>query len=44
MDRLGIEPAAFLAQLVIIFIIYFLLKKFVFGPVTNMLDKRAKEI
>jgi len=44
MDSLGIQPAAFLAQLVIIFIIYFLLKKFVFGPVTNMLDKRAKEI
>ena len=44
MDSLGIQPMAFFAQLVIVSIIYFLLKKFVFGPVTNVLDRRAKEI
>jgi len=44
MAALGINGAFLLAQIVNFFILLFLLKKFVFPPIVNMLDDRKKRI
>jgi F-type H+-transporting ATPase subunit b len=44
MEALGIEPIYLLAQLVNFAIIFFLLRKFLYKPVLNMLDKRKAEV
>lgn len=44
MEALGIEPIYLLAQIVNFAIIFFLLRKFLYKPVLNMLDKRKAEV
>jgi F-type H+-transporting ATPase subunit b len=44
MAALGLNGAFLLAQIVNFFILLFLLKKFVFPPIVNMLDDRKKRI
>jgi len=44
MAALGINGAFLLAQIVNFFILLFLLKKFVFPPIVNMLDERKRRI
>jgi F-type H+-transporting ATPase subunit b len=44
MAALGLNGAFLLAQIVNFFILLFLLKKFVFPPIVNMLDERKKRI
>jgi F-type H+-transporting ATPase subunit b len=44
MDKLGIDPKLLLAQLVNFTIIMLLLKKFLYKPILDMLEKRKKEI
>lgn len=40
----GIEWPKFLAQLILFIIVYFVLKKFAFGPIIAMLEERRKRI
>jgi len=44
MDKLGIEPKLFVAQLVNFGIIMFVLSRFLYKPITEMLAKRKKQI
>lgn len=41
---LGFDPKAFLIQLVTFLLVFYILKKFVFGKVVDMLEKRRKTI
>lgn len=43
-NMLGISGPAFLAQLIVFFIVFFLLKKFAFGPITDVLEQRRRRI
>src|SRR5437868_2735474 len=40
----GLEWPKFLAQLILFIIVYFVLKKFAFGPIIAMLEERRKNI
>jgi F-type H+-transporting ATPase subunit b len=40
----GLEWPKFLAQLILFIIVYFVLKKFAFGPIIAMLEERRKKI
>lgn len=40
----GLDGAAFLAQLIVFFIVFFILKKYAFGPVTDILEQRRRRI
>ena len=42
MEKLGIEPQLLLAQLVNFGIIIFVLSKFLYKPILDMLEKRKK--
>ena len=44
LDTFGIEWPKFLAQLILFIIVYFVLKKFAFGPIIAMLEERRKRI
>lgn len=44
MEKLGIEPRLLLAQIVNFAIIVFVLSKFLYKPILDMLEKRKKEI
>jgi F-type H+-transporting ATPase subunit b len=44
MDKLGIEPKLFIAQLVNFGIIMFVLSRFLYKPILGMLEKRKKQI
>lgn len=44
MQELGIDPKLLIAQLINFVVLLFLLKKFLYTPILNMLDKRRKEI
>jgi F-type H+-transporting ATPase subunit b len=44
MDKLGIEPKLLLAQIVNFSIIVFILAKFLYKPILNVIEKRKKEI
>ena len=44
LDTFGLQWGPFLAQLIIILIVYFILHKYAFGPVTEMLEARRKRI
>lgn len=44
LDALGVNLTAFLVQLASFVILFILLKKFAFGPIVAMLDKRHKTI
>lgn len=44
MEALGIEPIYLIAQIINFAIIFFLLRKFLYKPVLNMLDKRKAEV
>lgn len=41
---LGINPGAFVIQLITFLIVFLLLKKFAFGPIAKLLDERRKVI
>src|SRR5580765_1466146 len=43
-DTFGLEWPKFLAQLILFIIVYFVLKKFAFGPIITMLEERRKLI
>ncbi len=43
-DTFGLEWPKFLAQLILFIIVYFVLKKFAFGPIIAMLEERRKKI
>lgn len=43
-EQLGIEPNLLLVMAVGFLIVYFILKKFAFGPVSQMFEERAKTI
>src|SRR3954464_10724649 len=43
-DTFGLEWPKFLAQLILFIIVYFVLKKFAFGPIIAMLEERRKRI
>jgi len=43
-NTFGIEWPKFLAQLILFIIVYFVLKKFAFGPIIAMLEERRKRI
>jgi F-type H+-transporting ATPase subunit b len=40
----GITWVAFISQVIIILVVYFILKKYAFGPVTDILEQRRKRI
>jgi F-type H+-transporting ATPase subunit b len=40
----GLNGAAFLAQLIVFFIVFLILKKFAFGPITDVLEQRRRRI
>lgn len=44
MEKLGIDPWGIVAQTVNFFIIFWLLKKFLYGPVTKILEQRKNKI
>lgn len=44
LNTFGIEWPKFLAQLILFIIVYFVLKKFAFGPIIAMLEERRKLI
>ena len=44
LNTFGIEWPKFLAQLILFIIVYFVLKKFAFGPIIAMLEERRKRI
>jgi F-type H+-transporting ATPase subunit b len=43
-NTFGLEWPKFLAQLILFIIVYFVLKKFAFGPIIAMLEERRKRI
>jgi|ERR1700731_1888002 len=43
-NTFGVEWPKFLAQLILFIIVYFVLKKFAFGPIIAMLEERRKRI
>ena len=44
LNTFGLEWPKFLAQLILFIIVYFVLKKFAFGPIITMLEERRKLI
>src|SRR3954464_13601833 len=44
LNTFGLEWPKFLAQLILFIIVYFVLKKFAFGPIIAMLEERRKLI
>src|SRR6185295_1938436 len=44
LNTFGLEWPKFLAQLILFIIVYFVLKKFAFGPIIAMLEDRRKRI
>lgn len=44
LNTFGVEWPKFLAQLILFIIVYFVLKKFAFGPIIGMLEDRRKRI
>ena len=44
LDTFGVEWPKFLAQLILFIVVYFVLKKFAFGPIIAMLEERRKRI
>ena len=44
LNTFGIEWPKFLAQLILFIVVYFVLKKFAFGPIIAMLEERRKNI
>jgi len=44
LNTFGIEWPKFLAQLILFIIVYFVLKKFAFGPIIAMLEERRRRI
>ena len=44
LDTFGLKWPAFLAQIIIFLIVYSVLKKYAFGPVTDMLETRRQRI
>src|ERR1043165_9898682 len=44
LNTFGVEWPKFLAQLILFIIVYFVLKKFAFGPIIAMLEERRKRI
>ena len=40
----GITWVAFISQFIIVLVVYFILKKYAFGPVTDILEQRRKRI
>jgi F-type H+-transporting ATPase subunit b len=43
-NTFGLEWPKFLAQLILFIVVYFVLKKFAFGPIITMLEERRKKI
>ena len=43
-NTFGVEWPKFLAQLILFIVVYFVLKKFAFGPIIAMLEERRKKI
>jgi F-type H+-transporting ATPase subunit b len=43
-EQLGIDSVKLIAQILIFIIVYLVLKKFAFGPVTNLLEQRRQRI
>ena len=43
LDAIGIQPLPLVGQIVSFLILYFVFKKFMFGPILENLDKRAKK-
>ena len=41
---LGIDSVKLIAQIIIFFIVYLVLKKFAFGPVTELLEERRRRV
>src|SRR3954471_19584487 len=44
LNTFGVEWPKFLAQLILFIIVYFILKKFAFGPIIAMLEERRRRI
>src|SRR5436305_8906367 len=44
LNTFGVEWPKFLAQLILFIVVYFVLKKFAFGPIIAMLEERRKLI
>lgn len=44
LTQLGIDGPKLVAQIIIFFIVYFVLKKYAFGPVTDLLEERRRRI
>jgi F-type H+-transporting ATPase subunit b len=44
LNTFGVEWPKFLAQLILFIIVYFVLKKFAFGPIIAMLEERRQKI
>ncbi len=44
LNTFGIEWPKFLAQLILFIVVYFVLKKFAFGPIIAMLEERRRRI
>lgn len=44
MDKLGIQPSILLAQLISFSVVFFVLWKFAYGPIFNMLQARREKI
>ncbi len=44
LNQLGIDSVKLTAQLIIFIIVYLVLKKYAFGPVTNLLEERRSRI
>jgi F-type H+-transporting ATPase subunit b len=44
LNTFGVEWPKFLAQLILFIVVYFVLKKFAFGPIIAMLEERRKRI
>lgn len=44
MEKLGIQPFYLIAQIVNFLVLFFLLKKFLYGPILKVLDERRKKI
>jgi F-type H+-transporting ATPase subunit b len=44
LDTFGIEWPKFLAQLILFIVVYFILKRFAFGPIIAMLEERRRRI
>src|SRR5438552_19177673 len=44
LTQFGVEWPKFLAQLILFIVVYFVLKKFAFGPIIAMLEERRRRI